>query len=51
VSIGFAIDEEEFREVHTAIARETQIKGWLRWKKKDLIEASNPHWEDLSERW
>ena len=40
---------EETSDVHSAIAREKQIKGWLRKKKIDLIEASNPKWEDLSE--
>jgi putative endonuclease len=34
-----------------AIAREKQIKGWLRKKKIALIESLNPHWEDLSEGW
>ncbi len=31
-----------------AIAREKQLKGWLRSKKIELIESSNPVWEDLS---
>jgi putative endonuclease len=30
-----------------AIAREKQIKGWLRRKKVALIEAQNPDWKDL----
>jgi putative endonuclease len=38
-------------DVRAAIAREKQIKGWLRAKKIALIEAQNPHWEDLSESW
>ncbi len=38
-------------DVRSAIAREKQIKGWLRAKKIALIEAANPHWEDLSEGW
>jgi putative endonuclease len=33
----------------SAIAREKQIKGWSRAKKVALIEAMNPHWEDLTE--
>jgi len=37
--------------VQSAIAREKQIKGWLRWRKGQLIEATNPHWRDLSEEW
>lgn len=40
---------EEFDDVRTAIEREKQIKGWLRRKKIDLIERSNPKWIDLSE--
>jgi putative endonuclease len=32
----------------SAIAREKQIKGWLRAKKIALIETMNPRWEDLS---
>ena len=30
-----------------AIAREKQIKGWLRARKVTLIEAANPDWADL----
>jgi hypothetical protein len=37
--------------VNNAIAREKAIKGWLRRKKIALIEAGNPTWEDLSEKW
>jgi putative endonuclease len=32
-----------------AIAREKQIKGWLRQKKITLIESQNPEWRDLAE--
>ena len=35
----------------SAIAREKQIKGWLRRKKIALIESQNPRWQDLSEGW
>ena len=38
-------------EVKTAIAREKQIKGWIRKKKINLIESMNPEWNDLSEEW
>ena len=34
-----------------AIAREKQIKGWLRRKKLALIESTNPEWQDLSASW
>jgi len=30
-----------------AIAREKQLKGWLRRKKIDLINSMNPEWNDL----
>ena len=42
---------EEFGDVRDAIAREKQIKGWLRVKKIALIEALNPEWDDLSGGW
>jgi len=38
-------------DINIAIAREKQIKGWLRAKKIALIESVNPEWEDLSEDW
>ncbi len=38
-------------EVSSAIAREKQIKGWLRKKKITLIESMNPEWKDLSSEW
>ena len=42
----------EFGEdINAAIAREKQIKGWLRRKKVALIESVNPEWRDLSEDW
>jgi putative endonuclease len=42
---------EEFGDVRAAIAREKQIKGWLRRKKIALVESKNPGWKDLSEGW
>jgi putative endonuclease len=42
---------ESTSSVHEAIAREKQIKGWLRSKKVALIESQNPTWEDLAEEW
>jgi putative endonuclease len=38
-------------DVLAAIAREKQIKGWLRSKKLALIDSQNPTWEDLSKEW
>ena len=42
---------EETSDVWTALAREKCLKGWLRAKKRALIEASNPDWRDVSEEW
>lgn len=41
---------EAFTEVRDAQARERQLKGWLRRRKIELVEAGNPEWEDLSDR-
>ena len=41
----------ETNEVIEAITKEKEIKGWLRARKKALIEESNPEWRDLSEEW
>ena len=38
-------------DIRSAIQREKQIKGWLRSRKIELIEAMNPQWDDLSEEW
>ena len=38
-------------DVRSALAREKQIKGWLRAKKIALIESMNPEWRDLSADW
>ncbi len=42
---------EEYTYVVDAIAREKQLKGWLRRRKVELIEAENPDWLDLSADW
>lgn len=36
-------------DIESAIAREKQIKGWLRIKKETLIQKDNPQWRDLAE--
>jgi putative endonuclease len=41
---------EEFGDIHDAIAREKEIKGWRREKKLWLIKRHNPTWADLAER-
>ena len=35
-------------DVKDAIAREKQLKGWVRSKKEALIREMNPEWRDLS---
>jgi len=42
---------ESFDDVRKAIDREKQLKGWRREKKIALIEAMNPRWADLAEKW
>ncbi len=42
---------ESFDDVHQAIRREKQLKGWTRAKKTALIESNNPRWDDLAEKW
>ena len=42
---------ETTSSVQDAIAREKQIKGWLRAKKAALIESENSTWSDLSDGW
>lgn len=42
---------EAIADVHDAIRREKQLKGWSRTKKTALIEKSNPTWRDLSVAW
>jgi putative endonuclease len=39
---------ESTEDVHAALAREKELKGWRREKKIALIESRNPTWRDLS---
>jgi len=39
---------ERHQYINNAIARETEIKGWLRIKKEKLIEEENPDWRFLN---
>ena len=45
------VHAEPFVDVRDAIAREKQIKGWIRAKKLALVTESNPDWNDLGEQW
>ena len=38
-------------DVNEAISREKQLKGWVRRRKIELIEAANPKWDDLAAEW
>jgi putative endonuclease len=38
---------EQHATAESAIRREKRLKTWLRAWKIDLIEAANPHWDDL----
>ena len=40
---------ERYQYIDKAIAREKQIKGWLRKKKEELINEENPKWKFLNE--
>jgi putative endonuclease len=42
---------ETFVYPDAAIAREKELKGWVRRRKIALIEKVNPHWYDLARRW
>ncbi len=42
---------EYFTDINAAIAREKQIKGWVRAKKVALIESVNKEWRDLAKEW
>jgi putative endonuclease len=54
-SARYNVDElvyyEELDGPWAAIAREKELKGWLRVRKVRLIEAVNPTWDDLSAGW
>ena len=42
---------EETTDIKSAIAREKQLKGWIRKRKNELVAAVNPEWRDLSLDW
>jgi putative endonuclease len=50
-NIQFLVYYESTTDIHAALAREKQIKGWLRAKKIALIDSMNPQWKDLSTEW
>jgi len=42
---------ESFPTFEEALERERVLKGWKRSRKVALIQAENPNWLDLSDRW
>jgi len=42
---------EQLGDIRDAIAREKQIKGWVRARKVKLIEGGNAAWTDLAQNW
>jgi len=42
---------EEFDDINQAIEREKKLKSGNRKRKEELINLSNPEWNDLSEGW
>ena len=45
----YLLHYEHFDFVEDAIAREKEIKGWVRKKKNELINSSNPEWTFLND--
>ena len=42
---------ESTADVKAAIAREKQLKSWVRARKNALVQSVNPTWRDLSADW
>ncbi len=52
-SSNYNVDKLVWYEIHedaeAALTREKRLKKWMRSWKKELIEESNPYWNDLYE--
>ena len=48
-NVGRLVYFEVTSDVHAAIAREKQIKGWTRSRKLSLVQSANPRWTDLTD--
>ncbi len=46
--IFYLIYFEQFIDIRKAIDRETELKGWSRKKKEELIKKRNPNWDFLN---
>lgn len=42
---------ETFSDIGQAIEAEKTIKAWRRAKKVELVQKTNPQWNDLAEQW
>jgi putative endonuclease len=49
--IGRLVYYEAMTNAWEALQREKQIKSWRRSKKIEMIESTNPEWDDLSATW
>jgi putative endonuclease len=49
--INWLVYYEQLGSATAMVARERELKGWLRRKKVELIELNNPQWLDLSADW
>jgi putative endonuclease len=49
-NVSHIVHCESYSSIRSAIAREKQIKGWIREKKVALIHSQNPRWEDLGKK-
>jgi putative endonuclease len=47
-SVYLLVHFEPLADMESAILREKQLKRWHRQWKINLIEAQNPHWDDLA---
>ena len=47
-NVNVLVHYETFADVSVAIAREKELKHWVRRKKNALVEEKNPEWVDLS---
>ena len=50
-NIDKLVHYEQYNDIKDAIGREKQLKGWVRKRKDELIETTNPNWCDLTQAW
>ncbi len=47
-NVTFLLYYEYFESIESAIAREKELKGWLRRRKNELINQKNKNWSFLN---